>query len=60
MLLEIVTFCEYLLGRCGGCANLLLSRKSDLLKEYDPERCMCKEPPEGEMACGEGCINRYE
>jgi hypothetical protein len=34
-------------------------RKPDLLKDYDPERCMCKEPPEGELACGEGCINRY-
>ncbi len=33
-------------------------RKPDLLKDYDPERCMCKEPPEGELACGEGCINR--
>jgi len=33
-------------------------RKADLLKDYDPEQCMCKEPAEGELACGEGCINR--
>ena len=28
------------------------------MKDHEPERCMCKEPPEGELACGEGCINR--
>ena len=33
-------------------------KKADLLKDYEPEVCVCKEPPEGEMACGEGCINR--
>jgi len=33
-------------------------KKADLLKDYEPEKCVCKEPAEGEPACGEGCINR--
>ena len=33
-------------------------RKADLLKDYEPEKCVCKPPEAGEPACGEGCINR--
>ena len=33
-------------------------RKSDMLRDYEPERCSCKKPEEGESLCGSGCINR--
>ena len=33
-------------------------KKADILKDYEPEKCMCKPPAEGEAACGEGCVNR--
>ena len=33
-------------------------RKSDMLKDYEPERCNCKKPEEGQSPCGSGCINR--
>jgi len=33
-------------------------RKSEMLKDYEPEQCSCKKPEEGQSPCGSGCINR--
>ena len=33
-------------------------RKSDMLRDYEPEQCSCKKPEEGQSPCGSGCINR--
>ena len=38
-------------------------RKAEMLRDYEPEQCVCRRPPPGEeedgsTPCGSGCINR--